>query len=152
MTAKQYLRQGYRLNELIKTHQDELAQLHRMVGSIQNPGFDKPGGGAQKWNGTTAEQGLVIKTVDLEAQIKREVARMVDLLQEIHDVIENVPDGNERLVLRCRYILFLNWTDTAARMNYSYQQVRRIHGTALQHVNVPEQYRDKEAPQQDGQE
>lgn len=151
MTAKQYLRQGYRLNELIKTHQDELAQLHRMVGSVQSPGFDKLGGGAPKWNGSTAEQNLVIKTVDLEAQIKREVAQMVDLLQEIHDVIEAVPDRNERLVLRCRYILFLNWTETAGRMNYSYQQVRRIHGTALLHVTVPEQYRDKEAPQQDGQ-
>lgn len=78
---------------------------------------------------------------------------MVDLLQEIHDVIEAVPDRNECLLLRCRYILFLNWTDTATRMNYSYQQVRRIHGTALQHVTVPEKYRDKdkEAPQQDGQ-
>lgn len=151
MTAKQYLRQGYRLNELIKTHQDELAQLHRMVGSVQSPGFDKLGGGAPKWNGSTAEQSLVIKTVDLEAQIKREVAQMVDLLQEIHDVIEAVPDRNERLVLRCRYILFLNWTETAERMSYSYQQVRRIHGTALLHVTVPEQYRDKEAPQQDGQ-
>lgn len=144
MTAKQYLRQGYRLNELIKTHQDELARLHQMVGSVHSPGFDKPGGGAPKWNGNTAEQSLVIKTIDLERQIKEEIERMVGLLQEIHSSIEAVPDKNERLVLRCRYILFLGWAETAERMNYSYQQVRRIHGTALQHITVPEKYRNVE--------
>lgn len=74
MTAKQYLRQGYRLNELIKTHQDELEQLHRMVGSIQSPGFDKPGG-AHQWNGTTAEQGLVIRPLTLRPRSRRRSPR-----------------------------------------------------------------------------
>ena len=144
MTAKQYLRQGYRLRELIQTHKDELAQLHRMVGSVQSPGFNKPGGGTPKWNGETAEQSLVIKTVDLENQIKQEIGSMIDLLHGVHDTIETVTNRDERLVLRCRYILFLSWSETAGRMNYSYQQVRRIHGTALQHITVPEQYRDAE--------
>ena len=35
MTAKQYLQQGYRLNELIKTHQEELNNLHSLVGSTK---------------------------------------------------------------------------------------------------------------------
>lgn len=148
MTPKQYLKQGYRLNELIQTHQDELARLHQMVGSVHSSGFDKPGG-APKWNGNTAEQSLVIKAVDLETQIKEEIERMVGLLQEIHSSIEAVPDKNERLVLRCRYILFLGWAEIAERMNYSYQQVRRIHGSALLHVTVPEMYRSQE-PQAPG--
>ena len=143
MTAKQYLKQGYRLKELIQTHEDELAQLRQMVGSIGSPGI-KIGSAPNNWNGETAEQKLVIKTVDLEAQIRREIAQMVGLLHEIHDSIEQVEDGNERLVLRCRYILFLNWSETADRMNYSYQQVRRIHGTALQHITVPEKYGSQE--------
>lgn len=147
MTAKQYLQRGYRLNELIKSHREELANLHAMVGSVGATTYDKVGGRATKWNGDTAEQNLVIKCVDLENLIKSEINDMVDLMHEIHTTIEAVQDRDQRLVLRCRYILFLNWGDTAARMSYSYPQARRIHGAALQSVIVPEKYTTQEDEQ-----
>lgn len=147
MTAKQYLQRGYRLNELIKSHREELANLHAMVGSVGATTYDKVGGRATKWNGDTAEQNLVIKCVDLENLIKSEINDMVDLMHEIHTTIEAVQDRDQRLVLRCRYILFLNWEDTAARMSYSYPQARRIHGAALQSVIVPEKYAAQEDEQ-----
>lgn len=140
MTPKQYLKQGWRLKELIQTHRDELKNLRELVGSMPASG-NRPGG-TPSWNGNTAEQARVIKAIDLENRITEEIAQMVAVLQEIHEAIEAVPDKNERLVLRCRYILFLSWGETADRMNYSYQQVRRIHGSALQHTPVPERYRD----------
>lgn len=143
MTAKQYLKQGYRLKELIQTHRDELAQLRGMLGSVQGPSYDKIGGGATKWNGDTAEYNLVIKCVDLEAQIAQEIDDMVALMTAIHSTIEAVRNTDERLVLRCRYILFLSWDETAHRMNYSDTQVRRLHGSALRSVIVPEEYRNK---------
>ena len=141
MTAKQYLRQGYRLKELIQTHRDELTQLRSMLGSGSGPSYDKIGGGTTKWNGDTAEYNLVIKCVDLESQIEQEIVQMIALMQSIHTAIEAVRNPDERLVLRCRYILSLSWDDTAARMNYSPTQVRRLHGSALRSVIVPEKYR-----------
>ena len=141
MTAKQYLRQGYRLKELIQTHRDELTQLRSMLGSVSGPSYDKIGGGTAKWNGDTAEYNLVIKCVDLESQIEQEIVQMIALMQSIHTAIEAVRNPDERLVLRCRYILSLSWDDTAARMNYSPTQVRRLHGSALRSVIVPEEYR-----------
>ena len=141
MTAKQYLRQGYRLKELIQTHRDELTQLRSMLGSVSGPSYDKIGGGTTKWNGDTAEYNLVIKCVDLESQIEQEIVQMIALMQSIHTAIEAVRNPDERLVLRCRYILSLSWDDTAARMNYSPTQVRRLHGSALRSVIVPEKYR-----------
>ena len=141
MTAKQYLRQGYRLKELIQTHRDELTQLRSMLGSVSGPSYDKIGGGTTKWNGDTAEYNLVIKCVDLESQIEQEIVQMIALMQSIHTAIEAVRNPDERLVLRCRYILSLSWDDTAARMNYSPTQVRRLHGSALRSVIVPEEYR-----------
>lgn len=143
MTAKQYLKQGYRLKELIQTHRDELAQLRSMLGSVQGVSYDKVGGGATRWNGDTAEYNLVIKCVDLEAQIQQEINSMVALMQEIHNTIEGVHNNDERLVLRCKYILFLSWEETAQRMNYSDTQVRRLHGSALLSVVVPDKYADK---------
>lgn len=143
MTAKQYLRQGYRLKELIQTHRDELEQLRGMLGSVKGTTYDKIGGGTTKWNGDTAEVNLVIKCVDLEKQIEGEIDQMITLMQSIHTTIETVCNPDERLVLRCRYILSLNWDDTANRMNYSPTQVRRLHGSALQSVIVPEEYEFK---------
>lgn len=140
MNAKQYLRQGCRLKELIQTHRDELAQLRSMIGSVSGPSYDKIGGGATRWNGDTAEYDLAIKCVDLERQIEREIEQMIALMQSIHTTIEAVRNPDERLVLRCRYILGLDWDETAARMNYSPVQARRMHGTALQSVIVPAEY------------
>lgn len=143
MTAKQYLKQGYRLKELIRTHRDELTQLRSMLGSVSGPSYDKIGGGTTKWNGDTAEYNLVIKCVDLEAQIAQEIDDMVALMAAIHSTIEAVRNTDERLVLRCRYILFLSWDEITRRMNYSDTQVRRLHGSALRSVIVPEEYRSK---------
>lgn len=140
MTAKQYLRQGYRLKELIQTHRDELEQLRGMLGLVKGTTYDKIGGGTTKWNGDTAEYNLVIRCVDMESQIAQEIDSMVALMQEIHTSIEAVSNTDERLVLRCKYILFLGWDDTAKRMNYSPTQVKRLHGAALQSVVVPEKY------------
>lgn len=144
MTTKQYLQRGYRLNELIKSHKEELSNLHDMVGSISATVYDKIGGRSIKWNGDTSEQSLAIKCVDLENLIKKEINDMVDLMREIHATIEAVQDRDQRLVLRCRYILFLNWEDTAARMSYSRPQARRIHEAALESVILPEKYLSKE--------
>lgn len=143
MTAKQYLNQGYRLKELIQTHKDELAQLRSLLGSGSSVNYDKTGGGAARQGGDNAEYNLVIKCIDLEEQIRREMADMVVLMQRIHDTIEAVEKNDHRLILRCRYILFLSWEETAQRMNYSEAQVRRLHGPALQSVVVPEEYRGK---------
>ena len=138
MTAKQYLSQGYRLNELMKSHQEELAQLRSMIGSVSAVSYNKAGGGAARWNGDTAEQNLLMNCLELEARIQEDIGNMVDLMREIHDTIETVRDQDQRLVLRFRYILFLNWEDTAVRMNYSCPQVRRLHRAALQSVTIPE--------------
>lgn len=138
MTAKQYLKQGYRLKELIQTHREELAQLRDMVGSIQSPNWGKVGVGANNWNGQTREQILAVRVMDLEQQIEEEIADMVQLMQRIHNAVESVPNQDQRLALRCRYILFLSWAETADRMNYSCQQARRIHDDALRSVAAPE--------------
>lgn len=142
MTAKQYLRQGWRLKELIQTHKDELEELRSLLGYSPSAGYDKIGSNAPNWNGESAQYNIVIKCVDLENQIEKEIESMFKLMQDIHNTIEAVKNADERLVLRCRYILFMNWDETSLVMNYSASQVRRIHGYALQSVQVPKEYRE----------
>ena len=139
MTTKQYLRQNYRLNETIQSHKDELARLREMASSIPGGSFDNSGGGGSRWCGDTPQINALTRAIDLERQIQQEIVDMERLQKNIHDCIGAVRDPDERFVLRCRYILFLTWEDTAERMHYSTTQVKRIHGTALQSIVIPEQ-------------
>lgn len=114
MTAKQFLQQGNRLSELIQSHKDELQRVQEIDGT---------------------------QTEELERTISDAIAEMVQVQLDIHAAIDAVQDRTERLVLRYRYIQGLTWTEITAQLNYSRQQVNRIHGQALQHVRVPPRYR-----------
>lgn len=58
--------------------------------------------------------------------------RRAKVMAEIMEAIETVEDANEQLVLSLRYISLLEWSEIAARMNYSERRVFQIHGAALQ--------------------
>jgi len=136
MTAKQYLRQAYRLNELINSHIKELEQLRLISTSVPSTDFSKERVQGGQLPGDKIAN-IIGKIVDLERQINAEIDRFVDLKKEIHDVIEAVKSPDQRLVLRCRYIEFLTWEKTAEIMNYSIKQIHRIHSAALQNVVIP---------------
>ncbi|HQD36753.1 MAG TPA: DUF1492 domain-containing protein [Thermodesulfovibrio thiophilus] len=136
MTAKQYLRQAYRLNELINSHIKELEQLRLLSTSVPSTDFSKERVQGGNLPGDRISN-IIAKIVDLEKQINDEIDRFIDLKKEIHDAIDAVQNPDQQLVLRCRYIEFLTWEKTAEIMNYSIKQIHRIHSAALQNVVIP---------------
>jgi len=138
MTPKQYLRQAYRLNELINSDLEELAQLKALSTSISSPNLSgMPPSGTKSTEPSFVK--CINKIVDLEKIINDEIDRFVELKKEIREVINNVPDPDERLVLRLRYIEFLKWEAVASSMGLSLKQVHRIHASALMNVKIPYQ-------------
>ena len=136
MTPKQYLRQAYRLNELINSHIREVEQLRLLSTSVPSTDFSKERVQGGKLPGDRISN-IIAKIVDLEKQISAEIDNFIDLKKEIHDAIDAVKSPDQRLVLRCRYIEFLTWEKTAEIMNYSIKQIHRIHSAALQNVVIP---------------
>jgi len=136
MTPKQYLRQAYRLNELINSHIREVEQLKLLSTSVPSTDFSKERVQGGKLPGDRISN-IIAKIVDLEKQINDEIDRFVDLKKEIHDAVDNVKNVNEQLVLRYRYIEFLTWEQISERMNYSIMQVHRIHSNALRNFIIP---------------
>ena len=136
MTAKQYLRQAYRLNELINSHMKEVEQLRLMSESIPSTDFSKERVQGGNLPGDKIPS-IIAKIVDLEVQINKEIDFFVDLKKEIHDAIDAVQNPDQQLVLRCRYIEFLTWEKTAKCLNYSIKQIHRIHSAALQAIVIP---------------
>lgn len=136
MTAKQYLKQAYRLNDLINSDLAELEQLKILSTSVSSPNLSgMPSSGTRKQEAPFVN--AVMKIIELEKVIDAEIDRFVDLKKEIRDVINKVPDNNQKLVLKLRYIQFLKWESVAAEMDLSLKQVHRIHNEALKNVKLP---------------
>lgn len=76
----------------------------------------------------------VASLMDAKSEIERETERMKLVQQEIISVIERVPSTTNRTLLRLVYIEGLSLVDASEKMGYSYRNITRIHGHALQSV------------------
>lgn len=137
MQAKQYLKQAYRLNELINSDFEELAELRTLSQSVSSSNFSgMPTAESKDAEPTFAK--AINKIIDLENHINEEIIRFVNLKKEIRNVINDLIDGDEKLVLKYRYINFCEWDEICDRMNVSKRTAHRIHASALEHIKVPE--------------
>jgi DNA-directed RNA polymerase specialized sigma subunit len=136
MMAKEFLRQAYRLNELINSDLEELQNLRELSRSVSSPVFE------EKISGTKSTDPPFVryvgKIIDLEKQIQQEVDRLVKLKSDIREAINQMQNVDEKLLLRYRYINFLNWEEICVNLNVSIRTVHRLHSSALQHLKVPQ--------------
>ena len=134
---KQYLRRAYRINNLVRSHRAELEIYKAAIESIGGGNMDgQPH--APRHDGSTGEIKIIDKKIDLEAQLRCEIADLKEQWREIHDTINGVKDINERLVLRYKYIERREWSDISTELNYSVERIYQIHRDALEHLTPPE--------------
>ena len=107
MTAKEYLKQAYRLDHRIDSDIEELGRLREMSTNISAP------------------------TMGDKVQTNRSK-------NEIRNVIDTVSNTDERMVLRYRYIHNYTWEQIGDELGADSRTVRRWHGKALTHVELPE--------------
>lgn len=135
--AKQYLKQAYRLNELINSNLQELQDLKQLSLSISAIDYSKE----RVQGGTSSSDAkfvdLISKIVELEEVIDKDVDRFVNLKIQIRDTINAVENLDEQVLLRYRYINFLTWEQICEKMNVSLRTIHRIHSTALKNVKIP---------------
>ena len=133
MSAKQYLQQIYRCNELIQENLAEIENLRAMSTSIASPDLTK-----ERVSSTHSHEApfvnAVNKLVDLEKTTDAKMAELLDLRMEIRETISLVEDAKQILVLRYRYIDLIKWEDIAEKMDYALKSVYRIHSAALDSV------------------
>ena len=136
MTAKEYLRQAYRLNELIDSRITELERLRDYSTRLTSCSFE--GERVSKSRSTEAPFARIIeKIVDLEKVINRDIDHYMNLKTEMNAAIDRVSNVDERLLLRYRYLNNYSWDDIAQLLNVSGRTVHRIHSSALYDFSVP---------------
>ena len=135
MTAKDYLLQARFLDDRINSKTQQIASLNELAAKCTTTFSDMP---RNPNRGHSRVEDCVIKIVDLEDSIKKDIEKLVDLKKEIMGVIKAVPNVEYQTLLEKRYLCFITWEQIAVDMNYSMQHIHRMHSDALKEIVVPE--------------
>ena len=79
---------------------------------------------------------IVIRLEDMDNEIRTDIMRMLDVLEEIEQTINKIKSPIVREVLQRRYIFGERWDAIAENMAYSQRQVYRLHRIGLRFVEV----------------
>lgn len=136
MTVKEYLHQAYRLDHRINSDIAEMERLREMACSVGSTGFE------EHYNPNRSTDAPFVKSLEkvweMQKKIDDEIDRLVDLKEQMRSVIGSVPDIDEQLVLRYRYIHNYTWERIGDELNADRTTIYRWHGSALKHVTFPE--------------
>lgn len=134
MTAQEYLGQAYRLDQRINSKLAQVASLNDlatratsvMTGMPSNP---------NRAHSSMAD--VIVKIVDLQSEINRDIDCLVDLKREITFLIGSVGNKEHQTLLEKRYLCFQTWEKIAVDMGFSIQHVFRLREKALAEIVVP---------------
>lgn len=130
MKAKDYLKQVELLDEKIDQRNKQIYDLRQMA--VAGKGIDYSKDKIQTSVSGDAISEIVIKYIDLENDLNKQIDEFVDLKNKIINEIQSLKDINYVKLLYKRYIEYKRLEVIAVEMNYTYTYVRTLHGQALQ--------------------
>ena len=70
--------------------------------------------------------------VDLQNEIKEEIAALVQAEREVGKFIREAPlDETDRFIMELRYLNYKKWEEIAVELNYAYRWIMRRHKRAI---------------------
>ena len=136
MTAKEYLSQGYRLEQIIKLIKMDIEYWQDLASSVSSPGFEEHFNATRNTDAPFVKQ--IYKMMEYQDLLTEKLELHMNLKREMQKAIEEMSNQDERLVLEVRYIKNLTWPRIADLMYVDESTVRRWHNKALNHFVVPE--------------
>lgn len=134
IATKNYLMRAYRVDQRIENKMEQIANLHDLAEKATVTYSDMP---KTKRYGSRIEDAI-IKIMDLENEINKDVLELVEIKSQIMDSIKAVEDPELQLLLELRYLNYVAWEQIAVRMNFSIDNVFKLHKKALDCVVIPE--------------
>lgn len=131
MTAKEYLSQARFLDMRIKSKIQQIESLNDLATSCTAVISDMP---RNPNRGGTKMADAVMKIIDLQEEIKKDMNELVELKREIMGVIKSVSNIEYQTLLEKRYLCFLSWEKIAVELGYSIQHTYRMHDAALKEI------------------
>ncbi|MEF2919102.1 MAG: DUF1492 domain-containing protein [Acutalibacteraceae bacterium] len=128
MTAKEYLTQARMLDFEITCKQEEINQLYLKATCVQAVVISER---VQSSHENSSNQ-IIDKILDLQREINSEICKLIELKTEIRKKISAVDVTLFRVLLTDYYINGYTFEQIAEKLNYSWRQIMRMHGLALQ--------------------
>ena len=133
-TVKEYLQQGYRIDQRINSKIAQVTGLHELATKATATLSDMPGNATPN---THRMEDIIVKMVDLENEINSDIDSLMDLKAEMVSVIKNVRNPELQTLLELRYLCFKTWEQIAVEMNYGIENIYRLHREALKNISIP---------------
>ena len=98
-TARNYLMRAYRIEQRIENKLEQISHLNDMATKATSIISDMPGSPNRNIH---RMEDVIVKIVDIKAEIHADMLELVDLKKEIMDSIKGVADPELQLILELR--------------------------------------------------
>ena len=140
MDAKEFLNRAYRMEQRVQSKLEQIEALKSLATHVTASFGAEP---VDRTRNNTAMQDTVIRIMEAEQELNREIDELVDTKQEIKRTIDLVPDVTLRLILEKRNLCFEKWEQIAIDTYYSLRSVQEKHREAVRIVQgILDQRRD----------
>ena len=124
------------------SYRDSLRRMARIESEIEElramkMGASAGGSGPGRKGWTDDLSSFAARLDELERDKEEELGKAMRAYERVMEAIESVEDERERDVLFYRYIKGMTWWKIAEKTNYSERQAHRLHGSALAHLETP---------------
>ena len=133
MTTKEYLSQAYRIDQRINSKLEQVASLRALATKATSTISDNLPSGSQN---VQAMEDNIVKIIDLENEINKDIGTLVDLRREIVGVIKRISNPEYQTLLELRYLCFYSWEKVAVEMDYDLRYMHKLHRKALEQCSV----------------
>jgi hypothetical protein len=135
MKAKEYLQQLQRLDTMINQKIKELGNLRLMSQSVGGIDYSKERVQSSP-SGDAPFVEPVLRMIELEQEINAEIDRFVYEKHEIINQIQALQNQKHIDILYKHYVEFKRLEIVAVEMNFTYQYIVELHGTALKEFQL----------------
>lgn len=132
MTVKEYLSQAYRIDQRINSKLEQVASLRDLSRKATATLSDMPHNPNKNVH---SMEGIIVKIVDLENEINRDIDDLVDLKRDVVALIKEIKNPEYQTLLELRYLSFKTWEQVAVIMRYDLRWIYRLHGKALKEAD-----------------
>ena len=133
--AKKYLSQAFGLNQRIESKLGQIEDLHNLATKATVTYSDMP---RNPNKGQSRLEDCVIQIMELEAEINRDMIRLVELKKDIIRRIKAVENAELQTILELRYLSYMRWEEIAIELGYGIDNVFRLHRNALDEITISE--------------
>lgn len=136
MNKKEYLKQGYKLKQEIKSLEQTLKELESNLDNVKAIQYskDKLQGGPLQDDTNIIEK--IDKIIEVENIIKDKLLELKTFQANLILEILKLKNSNEKNLLQARYVMNLTWEEISKELNYSVMHIHRIHKKALENFET----------------